>query len=263
MIRVALKGMASRPLRTFLTTLAIVLGVGMVSAAFTLTDTMRGAANSLSSAAYDGTDAVVSAKTAFKVDSASDSTVQKPTVAASVLDEVRAVPQVGAAVGDISDQALIMGRDGKPVGDGPYFGTGFDSRRARRREADRLPPAGRALGDRPRRGRHRRLDGRQAATTRVGDRVKISTRGAASSFRGGGRRALRHGQVARHRDRRGVRPRDRAGAVQEAGPLRLDPGRGPLRHRRRPTSAARSRPRSGTTPRSRRRRRTTASRSTA
>ena len=31
----------------------------MVSAAFTLTDTMRGAANSLSSAAYDGTDAVV------------------------------------------------------------------------------------------------------------------------------------------------------------------------------------------------------------
>ena len=69
MTRVALKGMASRPLRTFLTTLAIVLGVAMVSAAFTLTDTMRGAANSLSSAAYDGTDAVVSARTAFKVDS--------------------------------------------------------------------------------------------------------------------------------------------------------------------------------------------------
>ena len=83
MTRVALKGMASRPLRTLLTTLAIVLGVGMVSAAFTLTDTMRGAADSLSSAAYDGTDAVVSARTAFKVDSASDYTVQKPTVDAS------------------------------------------------------------------------------------------------------------------------------------------------------------------------------------
>ena len=69
MTRVALKGLASRPVRTLLTTLAIVLGVGMVSAAFTLTDTMRGAADSLSSAAYDGTDAVVSARTAFEVDS--------------------------------------------------------------------------------------------------------------------------------------------------------------------------------------------------
>ena len=90
MTRVALKGMASRPLRTFLTTLAIVLGVAMVSAAFTLTDTMRGAANSLSSAAYDGTDAVVSARTAFKVDTASDYTVQKPTIAARCSTEVRA-----------------------------------------------------------------------------------------------------------------------------------------------------------------------------
>ena len=84
MTRVALKGLASRPLRTVLTTLAIVLGVGMVSAAFTLTDTMRRAADSLSSAAYDGTDAVVAGRTAFKVDSASDCAVQKPTVAASV-----------------------------------------------------------------------------------------------------------------------------------------------------------------------------------
>src|SRR3954451_4940023 len=142
MTRVALKGMATRPLRTFLTALAIVLGVGMVSAAFTLTDTMRGAADSLSSAAYDGTDAVVSARTAFKVDSSSDFTTQKPTIDASVLGKVRSVPQVGTAVGDISDQAQIIGpevghtpdpaqildRDGKPIGNGPYFGTGFDAR---------------------------------------------------------------------------------------------------------------------------------------
>ena len=36
MTRVALKGLASRPVRTLLTALAIVLGVGMISAAFTL-----------------------------------------------------------------------------------------------------------------------------------------------------------------------------------------------------------------------------------
>ena len=79
MIRVALKGLAARRLRTALTALAIVLGVAMVSAAFTITDTMRGAADSLSSAAYDGTDAVVTARTAFEVD-ASDWTAKRPTV---------------------------------------------------------------------------------------------------------------------------------------------------------------------------------------
>ena len=45
MIRVALKGLAARPVRTALTTLAIVVGVAFVCAAYTLTDTMRGAAD--------------------------------------------------------------------------------------------------------------------------------------------------------------------------------------------------------------------------
>jgi len=126
-IRVALKGLAGRPVRTLLTTLAIVLGVAMVSGAFTLTDTMRGGADSLSSASYDGTDAVVSARTAFDID-AMDWGVQRPTVDPAVLDRVRAVPEVATAVGDVTDEAKIVGRDGKPVGDGPYFGVGYDSR---------------------------------------------------------------------------------------------------------------------------------------
>ena len=52
MIRVALKGLAARPVRTALTTLAIVIGVAFVTAAYTLTDTMSGAADSLTHAAY-------------------------------------------------------------------------------------------------------------------------------------------------------------------------------------------------------------------
>jgi putative ABC transport system permease protein len=68
MIRVAIRGLVARPVRTVLTTLAIVLGVAMVSGAFTLTDTQRAAADSLSSAAYDGTDAVVAAPTAFEIE---------------------------------------------------------------------------------------------------------------------------------------------------------------------------------------------------
>ena len=64
MNRLTLKGLMTRRLRTALTALAIVLGVAMVGGALTLTDTMRGAADSLSEASYDGTAAVVSAKTA-------------------------------------------------------------------------------------------------------------------------------------------------------------------------------------------------------
>ena len=66
MIKVAWKGLAARPVRTALTTLAIVIGVAFVCAAYTLTDTMSGAADSLTHPAYDGTDAVVVTRTAFK-----------------------------------------------------------------------------------------------------------------------------------------------------------------------------------------------------
>ena len=45
MTQVALKGLIARPVRTILTTLAIVLGVAMVAGSFTLTDTMRGGAD--------------------------------------------------------------------------------------------------------------------------------------------------------------------------------------------------------------------------
>ena len=136
MLRLAFKGLAARPLRTALTAFAVVLGVAMVSAAFTITDTMRGAADSLSSAAYDGTDAVVGARTAFTVDS-DDWTAKRPTVDAALLEQVRAVPGVAVAAGDVTDEAKIVKRDGKPAGDGPYFGIGFD---ARVPGAERLTP---------------------------------------------------------------------------------------------------------------------------
>jgi putative ABC transport system permease protein len=136
MIRVAFKSLAARRLRTALTALAIVLGVAMVSAAFTITDTMRGAADSLSSAAYDGTDGVVGARTAFAVD-ADDWTAKRPTVEASLLEQVRSVPGVEVAAGDVTDEAKIIKKDGKPAGDGPYFGVGFD---AKTPGAERLTP---------------------------------------------------------------------------------------------------------------------------
>jgi putative ABC transport system permease protein len=48
------------------------------------------------------------------------------------------VPGVDVAVGDVTDQnAKIIGKDGKPLGQGPYFGVGFD---AEAEGADRVSP---------------------------------------------------------------------------------------------------------------------------
>ena len=132
MRRVALRGIRARRLRTVLTAVAIVLGVAMVSGAYTLTDTMRGAADSLSKASYDGTAAVVSAKTPFEVQTDDDSV--RPTIPASTLAQVRATPGVEHAVGSITNEARIVGADGDVVGTGPYFGIGLDP------EAGKLSP---------------------------------------------------------------------------------------------------------------------------
>jgi putative ABC transport system permease protein len=181
MIRIALKSLAARRLRTALTALAVVLGVAMVSAAFTITDTMRGAADSLSSAAYDGTDAVVQARTAFDVD-ANDWTAERPTVPASALERVRALPGVAVAAADITDEAKIIKRDGKPAGDGPYFGVGFD---AGTPGTERLTPFRLDSGRWAAGPGEVVIDAATAADQgyRVGSTVRITTRGQAQDFK--------------------------------------------------------------------------------
>ena len=233
MIRLALRSLAARPLRTALTALAVVLGVAMVSAAFTITDTMRGAADSLSRAAYDGTDAVVGARTAFDVD-AGDWTAKRPTVDAGLLDRVRAVPGVAVAAADITDEAKVIGRDGKPIGDGPYFGVGLD---ARTPGADALTPfrlsAGRWAGG-P--GEVVIDTGMAADEDRpVGSTVTITTRGEPHDFRVVGTAQLRQRAVDGHRDVRRLRPRRRARRCSAAATGRRDPRR---RARRRRAGAA-------------------------
>jgi putative ABC transport system permease protein len=179
MTRVVLKGLAARPLRTLLSALAIVVGVAFVAAALTLTGAMGRAADSLSSAAYDGTDAVVTAKTSFEP--GMDSFAQTPTLAAATLDRVRTEPGVKVAVGDISDTAQIVGRDGKPVGDGPYFGAGFDARTS---GAEALTPFRLAGGRWAGGAGEVVIDQGTAEKERyaIGDRIKVSTRGEARTF---------------------------------------------------------------------------------
>lgn len=181
MIKVIWKGLAARPVRTALTTLAIVVGVAFVCAAYTLTDTMSGAAERLTHAAYDGTDAVVVAKTTFKGSQTSDIRAQAPTIPAATLDRVRAARGVTTAVGDITDTAQIIASDGKPVGTGPYFGVGFD---AKTPGAERLTPFRLHVG-RWARGPSEVVIDRATAESEgyaVGDQLQVATRGEAQTF---------------------------------------------------------------------------------
>ena len=177
MTRVALKGLTQRPLRTLLTTLAIVLGVALVSASFTITDTQKSAADALSSAAYDGTDAVISAKTAFDL----DTWEKRPTVPASLLEEVRADTGVEVAVGNVDDDAYIIGGDGKPRGQGPYFGVGFD---AGTPGAEKLTPFRLDSGDWAAGPGEVVIDSKTSEEEGlgIGDRVEIATRGGSREF---------------------------------------------------------------------------------
>ena len=128
MIRVALRGLAGRKLRAFLTGLAIVLGVAMVSGTFVLTDAIDSAFKNIFSESYAGTDAVVSGKSpdiTFNGD-----TSQSPSVPESILAKVRGLPGVEAAAGSVGDQqaAKILDSKGKVISTNgaPSFGFGVD-----------------------------------------------------------------------------------------------------------------------------------------
>jgi putative ABC transport system permease protein len=116
MIRVALKGMLGRKLRTFLTALAIVLGVSMISGTYILTDTINAAFTNVLDSSYENADAVISGKVAFKNNESETATA--PAFSDAVLTKVRRLPDVSAAVGSISDELKLINRNGKVISTG-------------------------------------------------------------------------------------------------------------------------------------------------
>ncbi len=118
MIRVALKGLLGRKLRAALTAVAIVLGVAMVSGTYVLTDTIKSAFTTVFTSVYRNTDAVVSGKSAIGGSSGGGDRVTTPTMPASLLARVRARPGVALATGGVSDQAQLVGHDGKVISRG-------------------------------------------------------------------------------------------------------------------------------------------------
>jgi putative ABC transport system permease protein len=106
-IRIALKDLFGRKLRLALTSLAIVMGVAMVSGTYVLTDSINAAFSSIFQTAFSTSDAVITGKEVF------GGSQNAPSFPESTLARVKALPSVEDAAGGIGDMAQFVGKDGK------------------------------------------------------------------------------------------------------------------------------------------------------
>ena len=115
MLKLAWKGVLAHKLRLGLTAIAIVLGVAFVSGTFVFTDTLDRAFTGLFDEINSSVDLYVRGETEF--------TGQVVPIPADVLDDVKAVPGIGNAVGTVQGFAQFIDNDGEPVGgQAPTFG---------------------------------------------------------------------------------------------------------------------------------------------
>jgi putative ABC transport system permease protein len=166
-IRVAVKDILGRKLRLFLTSLAIVMGVAMVSGTFVLTDTINAGFSAIYSTAYSSSDAVVTGKEAF------GGSQNAPSFPESTLAKIRALPNVADAEGGIGDQAQFVGSNGKVITHGGAPGLAFSTN-----GPTRFNPLTLTAGDWPH-GQEVGVDEHTASTEgyKVGQTVKVVPRG--------------------------------------------------------------------------------------
>jgi len=118
---IALRNLWARKLRTFLTGFAVVLGVMMIAGTYVLTDTIERSFDAIFTESNQGVDAVVTSDAAVDTDDGNE-----PPIEEGVLDQVRKVDGVGAAVGIVADQqTAIVGSDGERVGGNGAPGLAF------------------------------------------------------------------------------------------------------------------------------------------
>jgi putative ABC transport system permease protein len=126
MLRATLKGLLHRKLRLLLAVIAVVLGVGFVSGANVLTDSL--------SAGFDKLFQTVNQDVAVQVVPSKDAADQgePPRLTDADLAEIRAVDGVRDVEGDVSAEGVIPFKpDGKAVSTGgpPSFGVGLEASR--------------------------------------------------------------------------------------------------------------------------------------
>jgi putative ABC transport system permease protein len=180
MTRVALKGLLGRKLRAALTAIAIVLGVAMVSGTYILTDTIKAAFSTVFTRAYAHADAVITGKSAIGTSNGNNRTAP-PTLTKSLLNQVRALPQVGLATGAIADQAGLIGHNGKVIARGGAPGLAFSYTPA----GHHFSPLTLAKGQWPSSPNEVDIDAETASRQHfaIGQQIGVIARGPAERFR--------------------------------------------------------------------------------
>lgn len=161
MLRVSIKGILARKLRLLLTSIAIVLGVGFVSGAYFLTDSMRSSFDDLFDQATAQIDVEVRTTRYKELYEASNEGVLVPIDLSEVgmspeaLERIRDVDGVSLAEGLIFELgAQPLGKDGKPIAEfgPPSFAAGWNQSaeeiQALRIDEGRAPRAGELMLDR-------------------------------------------------------------------------------------------------------------------
>jgi putative ABC transport system permease protein len=108
-LRLIIRGLLARKLRTILTSIAIVLGVAMVAGTFILTDQITSAFDDIFTAGNEKIDAVVQRQTLF--DSAE---AEVPPLPESIVEQVRRADGVAVADGEVQGQGQLL-VDGEKV----------------------------------------------------------------------------------------------------------------------------------------------------
>ncbi|HJW75242.1 MAG TPA: FtsX-like permease family protein [Thermoleophilia bacterium] len=111
MIRIALRSLWSRKLRTVLTLLAILLGVAMISGTYVLTDQINNGFDEIFKKSYQGTDVEITRKSVF---TGANYFAPPGSLPESLLAQVKATPGVGEAEGVAGATGAVI-IDGKPV----------------------------------------------------------------------------------------------------------------------------------------------------
>src|ERR671915_732485 len=110
MSKVALRGLAQRKLRAFVTMLAVLLGVAFIAGSYVLTDTINQSFDDIFDEAYAGTDVAISPSTTGQGEG-----LDLPPFSAQLLGQVREVDGVEKAAGGIFSTNRFVDEEGEQL----------------------------------------------------------------------------------------------------------------------------------------------------
>ncbi len=118
MLSLTFKNLWARKWRSFMTALAVVFGIALVSGTYVLTDTTNEAFNDIFVGANENTDVAITAKEQVAQEDGSN-----PAFDSAILGKVEAVDGVRIASGDVFSQGAILDTEGDSTGGGfaPQF----------------------------------------------------------------------------------------------------------------------------------------------